>query len=171
LCIAAIDSAGIANYTCTADQGGPDYQKLCGETSQTFGQIPRAATVKDNTEKNRSVAYKMLAVETFITVVTSVALYLTIDMETAKSVAIGGLAFIVPNAYFAKYVFRHSAADSAELAMRWFYIGEVIKVFATVLIFSMGFLWSDTLNEAALFMMYIVMLVVNIWGNSILMSR
>ncbi len=127
--------------------------------------------MKDNTEKNRSAAYKMLAVETFITVMTSVALYLVVDIETARSVAIGGLAFIVPNAYFAKYVFRHSAADSAQLAMRWFYIGEVIKVFATVLIFSMAFLWSDTLNEAALFIMYIVMLVLNIWGNSILMSR
>jgi len=126
--------------------------------------------VSDNTEKNRFAAYKMLGIETFVTVVTSVALYLTVDMETARSVAIGGLAFIVPNAYFAKYVFRHSAADSAELAMRWFYIGEVIKVFATVLIFSMAFLWSETLNEAALFMMYIVMLVLNIWGNSILMS-
>lgn len=125
----------------------------------------------DNTVKNRSAAYKILAIESLVTVVAAGLLYLAVDSVTARSVAVGGLAFIVPNAYFAKYVFRHSAADSATLAMRWFYIGEVIKVFVTVLIFAMAFLWAEKLSVAALFITYIIMLIINLWGNSILMGR
>jgi len=136
-----------------------------------IGRLAEAATVQDKTDKNRSAAYKMLVIQAFVTVVSVLVVYAAVDTNTAKSVAIGGLAFIVPNAYFAKYVFRHSAADSAPLAMRWFYIGEVIKVFATVLIFAMAFLWSEKLNVAALFITYIIMLVINLWGNSILMGR
>ena len=127
--------------------------------------------MQDNTDKNRSAAYKMLAIEALITVVAVIVLLITVDIETAGSVALGGLAYIVPNVYFAKYVFRHSAADSAQLAMRWFYVGEIIKIIATVLIFTMAFLWTENLNEAALFATYIVMLVLNLWGNSILMGR
>ena len=125
----------------------------------------------DKTAKNRSAAYKMLAIEAFITAVSVIVLYAAVDGMAARSVAVGGLAFIVPNAYFAKYAFRYSAADSARLAMRWFYVGEVIKVFVTALIFAMAFLWSEGLNVAALFIAYIVMLVINLWGNSILMGR
>lgn len=113
----------------------------------------------------------MLAIQLLVTVVVVIALAMTVDLETASSVALGGLAYIVPNAYFAKYVFRHSAADSAQLALRWFYVGEVIKIIATLLIFAMAFLWMERLNEAALFATYIVMLVLNLWGNSILMGR
>lgn len=127
--------------------------------------------MKDNTDKNRSAAYKMLVIEALIAVVAVLVLYATVNIDTAKSVAVGGLAYIIPNVYFAKYVFRHSAADSAELAMRWFYVGEVIKIFATVLIFGMAFLWSEKLDVAALFATYVVLMVLNLWGNSILMSR
>ncbi len=127
--------------------------------------------VQDNTDKNRSAAYKMLVIQALLTVVAVMALAMAVDIETASSVALGSLAYIVPNVYFAKYVFRHSAADSAQLAMRWFYVGEVIKIIATVLIFFMAFLWLESMNEAALFATYVVMLILNLWGNSILMGR
>ncbi len=127
--------------------------------------------VQDNTDKNRSTAYKMLGIEALVTVLAVIVIYLLDDVETARSVAIGALAYIVPNAYFAKYVFRYSAAVSAEFAIRWFYVGEIVKIFATVLVFAMAFFWTKEMDVAALFATYIVMLVLNLWGNSILMSR
>ena len=113
----------------------------------------------------------MLGFEALLTVVAMIVLNFTVNSETASSVALGGLAYIVPNMYFAKYVFRHSAAKSVHLAMRWFYVGEGIKIITTALIFTAAFLWTENLNEAALFATYVVMLVLNIWGNSVLMSR
>ena len=127
--------------------------------------------MQDNTDKNKSVAYKMLAIETVITCVVAIIVVLGANIGLALSVVIGGLAFIIPNAYFAKYVFRHSAADSPQIAIRWFYVGEVIKIFATVLIFTFSFLMFDQLNVPALILTYVSMLILNLLGNSILMSN
>lgn len=123
----------------------------------------------DNTDKNRAVAYKVLAFEAVVLVMLAILLRLAMGMEAAASVIIGGLAHIVPNAYFAKYAFRHSAAESPELALRWFYFGEVIKIIATVLVFTMGILLFKQLNMAVLFMTYIALIILNLWGNSVLM--
>jgi len=125
----------------------------------------------DDTDKNRAVAYKLLACEAIVAGVAALSLLLTVNNETAGSVVIGGLAFVVPNAYFTKYVFRHSAVDSARLVVRGLYVGEVIKIIATVVIFTLAFLLVERLNVAALFLTYIVMLILNLLGNSILMGR
>jgi len=111
----------------------------------------------------------MLAIEAVVTGIIAFLLLLSMGRETAGSVVLGGLAHIVPNAYFARYAFRHSAADSPQLALRWFYFGEVIKIIATVLIFTVGFLLFKQLNMAVLFLTYMAMLILNLWGNSVLM--
>ena len=122
------------------------------------------------TDKNKSVAYKILAFEAVITGVIALLLILSVSVASASAVLVGGLAFIIPNAYFIKYVFRYSAADSPRLALRGFYLGEAIKIIATVLIFTFGFLIIEQLNVPVLVLTYISMLIVNLWGNSKLLS-
>lgn len=127
--------------------------------------------MQDDTNKNRTVAFKLLLLEALLTGFAAVVLYLGINLQMALSVVLGGLAFIIPNAYFVKYVFRFSAQESPELALRGFYVGEVVKIFATVLIFGFGFVLLKKLNIPALIVTYIVLLIINLWGNSLLMSR
>jgi len=121
--------------------------------------------------KNKAAAYRILAMEAVITAVLMVVLYLGFNTVTAYSAALGGVAYIVPNAYFVKYAFRYSAAESADLAVRWFYVGEAIKVFCTVLIFIACFVFIKQLNMAALFLTYILMWILNLRGIFILMQR
>lgn len=121
--------------------------------------------------KNKAAAYRMLAMEAGITGVLMVLLYIAVNIETAYSAALGGVAYIVPNAYFVKYAFRHSAAESADLAVRWFYVGEAVKVLATVLIFIACFVYIRQLNMAALFLTYILMWILNLRGIFVLMHR
>lgn len=125
----------------------------------------------ETTRKNRSAAYRMLAVEVGITAVLTLLLYIGVDIVSAWSAALGGLAYIVPNAYFTKYVFRHSAAESAALAVRGLYIGEALKVLGTVLIFGACFVFIRSLNVAALFLTYLLMLIVNLRGIFVLFNR
>ena len=127
--------------------------------------------MEDNTKRNKSAAYRILAVEAILTALLSLLLFITVDSVAAWSAAIGGLAYIVPNLYFTKYVFRHSAAESANLVVRWFYVGEAIKVVATVLIFSIAFLLVKPLNAAALFITYILMLILNLRGITLFLNR
>ena len=127
--------------------------------------------MQDDISKNRSVAYKLLVIEAILTSVVVLVFVLNSKIEISASVFIGGLAFIIPNMYFAKYVFRHSAKDSPGMAVKWFYVGEVIKIFATVMIFTIGFLTVDQLNFPALILTYISLLILNLWGNSVLMNE
>ncbi len=118
---------------------------------------------KDNI-KNKAAVYRILVVEAALTAVLAILLLINVDIVTAYSAALGGLAFVVPNASFARYVFRHSAAESASLAVRGFYIGEAVKIIATVLIFALCFILVKPLNVLALFATYIAMLAVNLIG-------
>jgi ATP synthase protein I len=142
-----------------------------GKGRQVLLEPKQVAAVQDSSLKIKSVAYRVLVLEAVITGVIALVLFLAVNMELATSVVIGGLAFIIPNAYFAKYVFRYSAADSPRLAVRWLYLGEVVKVIATVMIFAIGFLLVERLNVPALFIAYMSMLLLNLIGNAILMDK
>ena len=74
--------------------------------------------MKDITETNRAVAFKLLLLETTLTAVAALVLWLGFGTNQAVSVLLGGFAYIVPNAYFAKYVFNFSAEEAPELALR-----------------------------------------------------
>jgi len=106
-----------------------------------------------------------------ITVVLALLLLLSVDAVAAYSVVLGGLAFIIPNALFARYVFRHSAAESADLAVRWFYVGEVIKLIVTVLIFAACFNLIKPLNAIAMFATFVGIMVINLIGVSYMGTR
>ena len=124
----------------------------------------------DNTN-NKLAAYKVLLVITIITAVIAIVLMLSIGRVAAISAALGGIACILPNVLFARFAFRHSAADSAGLVMKWFYIGEAIKIIVTVLIFALSLTWIKELNFAAMFITYIFALMVNIHGLGLVIGQ
>ncbi len=125
---------------------------------------------KDNI-RNKLAAYKILAVEASITIVLAFLLLMSVDAVIAYSVALGGLAFVIPNTFFARYVFRYSAAESLSLAIRWFYIGEAVKIIMTVLIFAACFIWVKPLNVIALFATFLIMMLVNAIGLALLKTE
>lgn len=121
--------------------------------------------------KNKQAAYKILAVEAGITVGLAFLLLISVDTVVAYSVVLGGLAFVIPNTFFARYVFRYSAAESVSLAIRWFYIGEAVKIIMTVLIFATCFIWVKPLNVIALFATFLIMMFVNFIGLALLKTE
>jgi len=127
--------------------------------------------VDETTRKNRAAAYRTLGIGAAITALLSLLLLFTAGRVAAYSAALGGLAYLLPNAYFVKYAFRYSAADSAELAVRGFYIGEAVKVLGTVLIFIFSFVLIKQLNMPALFLTFALMWILNLRGLYLLMHR
>ncbi|MBT7953345.1 MAG: F0F1 ATP synthase subunit I [Gammaproteobacteria bacterium] len=124
----------------------------------------------DNTN-NKLAAYKVLLVIAIITAAIAITLMLSIDRIAAYSAALGGIACILPNLLFARFAFRYSAAESAGLVMKWFYIGEAIKIIVTVLIFALSLIWLKDLNFAAMFITYIIALMLNIHGLGLVIGR
>jgi len=120
---------------------------------------------------NKSAAYKVLSVIALITTVIALVLFVGIGRVAAYSAILGGVACLLPNLLFARFAFRYSAAESAGLAVRWFYIGEGVKIVVTVLIFALSLTWIEELNFAAMFITYIATLMLNIHGLALLTGR
>lgn len=57
----------------------------------------------------------------------------------AKSALLGGLANIVPTAYFAVKLFQYQGARAARQIVNGFYKGEAVKIVLTVVLFALVF--------------------------------
>ena len=120
--------------------------------------------------RNRAIVSKVLLFEAFIVVLAGFVFFIFTSLEFTYSVILGGFAYILPNAMFAKFSLKKSATNSSSILV-WFYLGEAIKVIATIVIFALSFLFIETLNVGLVILSYSVMLLGNLIGLSILIKN
>ena len=83
---------------------------------------------------------------------------LLVDTVLAFSVLVGGLAQIVPQAWFARQAYKYSGAQQASLVVRAMYRGETGKVVLAATLMAVLFTLHKQWNFFALFMAYIAMI-------------
>ena len=125
----------------------------------------------ENNKQNKFAAYKVLSVIAVIITAIALVLLMAIGRVAAYSAVLGGLACLLPNLLFARFAFRHSASDSVGLVMRWFYVGEAVKIMVTILIFALSLSWIKELNIAAMIITYILALMMNIHGLALVIGQ
>ena len=96
--------------------------------------------------RNRAIVNKVLLFETFIVVLAGIVFFTFTNLEFTYSIILGGFAYILPNAMFAKFSFKTSTTNSSNILV-WFYVSEAIKVIATIVFFALSFLFFETLNS------------------------
>ncbi len=111
----------------------------------------------------------MLAAEVGLAAAIALLLFPILGMVAARSAVLGALIFVLPQALFVGHVFRAGNGVSAGLAVRGLYVGEALKLIATVILFAAGFMLVRPLNVGALFGTYLTLLLVNLFGNAYLM--
>ena len=119
--------------------------------------------------KNRAVAYRLLWLEAVVIAVCGLLFFALLGAESAWSVILGGIAFIVPNLLFVRLSLGPVTASGRGVLL-WFYIGEALKIVATILIFALCLLLIAPLNPALMFMAYALALLINLIGLAILMK-
>lgn len=82
----------------------------------------------------------------------------------AYSALLGGLIYILPNAWFVRYAFRDSTQAPPQLVLSRFYVGEAGKLALTGVLFALCFALVREIHAGALFMTFIVMIIVNLAG-------
>jgi len=82
---------------------------------------------------------------------TVIVVFVTLGGVVAWSAALGGVISILPNAYFAHCVFRHTGARSIEKAVRSAYQGEVVKLLMMGAGFALVFTLVEPLEASAVF--------------------
>ena len=96
---------------------------------------------------------------------------LAFDKVVAYSVLCGGLIAIVPQAYFATLAFRWRGAQSARAIARSSYAGGRGKFLLSVAAFALVFAVVRPIDGPAVFMGYLAMLVAQITGSWLLLTR
>lgn len=124
----------------------------------------------DEIIRNRAVVSKLLVVETIIVVFAGLGFFIFASLEFTYSVILGGFAYILPNAMFAKFSLKISATNSSNILV-WFYVGETIKVVATIVFFAISFLFVETVNAGLMILTYVIMLLGNLIGLSVLIKK
>lgn len=118
----------------------------------------------------RPPVYRITLVQLALLVVLGLGV-LAWDAVAAYSVVSGGLIAIVPQAYFAALAFRWQGARSASAIARSSYAGEVGKFILSIAGFALVFAVVRPLNSQAVFTGYLAMLVTQITGSWLLLTR
>ena len=103
---------------------------------------------------------KLFATQIALLSVISLCL-LAVNFTVAYSVLLGGLTFIVPTGFFARQAFRFRGAQAMRHIAHAFYRGETTKFVLTAMAFALIFTLVKPLNLVALWLAYVMALLVH----------
>jgi ATP synthase protein I len=75
--------------------------------------------------------------------VASVLVWILFDVSAARSALLGGLVCLVPQAWFARILFRDQRARFSQQILKRAYRGEAIKLLMSATLFAVVFRWVD----------------------------
>lgn len=95
---------------------------------------------------------------------------LLFGVQAASSALLGGVVCIVPNAFFARKLFKYQGARSAKQIVNSFYKGEALKIILSMMLFTAVFLWVK-ITPLAFFASYIIILMTHWFAPLIIVNK
>ena len=74
--------------------------------------------------------------------------------EAGLSALMGGFIGIVPGLLFMRLLFKQSGTKLAKQILSYFYLGEILKILISLILFTLAFQWGK-LRPAPLFLVFI----------------
>jgi ATP synthase protein I len=103
--------------------------------------------------------YKVIVTQLVATILAALSAFVLMGSVTGYSVFLGGMVSALPNAYFAIKAFRYSGARQMPQVVKSFYAGESGKLIITAVMFALVFAGVKPLNELAVIISYILVLI------------
>ncbi|MEE4380148.1 MAG: ATP synthase subunit I [Candidatus Competibacteraceae bacterium] len=91
----------------------------------------------------RQATTKILVIQLVITCVAAIFCLFLADLKAACSASLGGGISLIVTGYFAVQVFSTGGDFSAARIATRFYVGEVIKIALTAVLFGITIIWLD----------------------------
>ncbi|HHT0594591.1 TPA: ATP synthase subunit I [Legionella anisa] len=123
-----------------------------------------------NKQLSKRGIVRLWFVQLGVTLVFAAFCALIYDINAASSVLLGGMACIVPNAYFAIKLFKYQGARSAKKIVNSFYKGEALKIIISVFLFTTVFLLFK-ITPLAFFGSYIMILMTHWFAPLIIVNK
>lgn len=111
--------------------------------------------------KSQKCGLRLIGLQLLIVLVTALILTVFFSVKSGYSALAGGITFVLPNFIFVLMAFAYAGASKAKLVVRGFFAGEAIKLFLTVILFTV-FLKYCSLSLIAFYISF-ALLVVSQW--------
>ena len=112
--------------------------------------------------------YKIIVAQFIATLLAALGAFVLKGGVTGYSVFLGGMASVLPNAYFAIKAFRYGGARQMPQVLKSFYVGESGKIIITAAMFALVFAGIKPLNEFAVIISYILILITGLIATATL---
>ncbi|MFT4925177.1 MAG: ATP synthase protein I [Phenylobacterium sp.] len=99
------------------------------------------------TKPHRTAALRLVRLQAFIAVLTSLIIFFGWGIAPALSALMGGTVAVVPSLVFALYAFRFMGATSVKMVTASFYRGQSLKLLTTFVLFIIAFKFMDVIPE------------------------
>lgn len=111
-------------------------------------------------KENRNVrgVKKLLAVQLLLCLLVTIVVLISFGEHQSLSALLGGLVAFLPSMLFARKCFRYQGARAARQIVRNFYVGEFLKIFSSILLFTLVFILYEV-APLAFFLTYIAILM------------
>ncbi len=106
-------------------------------------------------EVTRTTVLRWFLVQMIVVVLVAVIFLLFKGMAFATAVLLGGVISVLPHAIFARWWFAYFTAKAGNRMIAKFYVGEVVKLFLTVILFILVFTFMSV-NILACLLGYII---------------
>ncbi len=93
--------------------------------------------------QGRELAKQLLLIQTGAVTFTAIVMAILFNIEWGKASLVGGGIFIIASGVFALFAFMFSGAQQAKLVAASFYVGEILKIIITVVLFSVVFVYTQ----------------------------
>ncbi len=111
--------------------------------------------------KSQKAGLRLVGLQLLIVLLIALILTVFFSVESGYSGLAGGITFLLPNFIFVLMAFAHAGASKAKLVVRGFFAGEAIKLFLTVILFTV-FLKYGSLSLTAFYISF-ALLVISQW--------
>jgi ATP synthase protein I len=86
--------------------------------------------------------YKLVLYQLLFAMLVFILSYFLWGKIVAISILLGAVVAIIPHLIFTFLYFKKSPIGKPQLVVRKFYIGEIVKVLLTIILFVLTFLWQ-----------------------------
>lgn len=111
-----------------------------------------------NKQLNKHGIVRLWLVQIGLTLLIATLCTLVISINAGSSALLGGMVYIIPNAYFASKLFKHQGARAAKQIVNGFYKGEALKILISIFLFTVVFVLCR-ITPLAFFASYIMILM------------
>ncbi|WP_058534287.1 F0F1 ATP synthase subunit I [Legionella saoudiensis] len=123
-----------------------------------------------NKQLSKRGIVRLWLVQLGITLVLAAICALAYGTNAATSALLGGMVCVIPNAYFARKLFKYQGARSAKKIVNSFYKGEAIKIILSIMLFTAVFVWVK-ITPLAFFASYILILMTHWFAPLIIVNK